>query len=56
MLSSSLYYYSDVYILVRGTITITGAGDNDAARQLDERNEGVIFKKCPIHWPHKWNK
>ena len=24
-------------ILVKGTITITGAGDNDAAKQLDER-------------------
>ena len=30
-----------------GTITITGAGDNDAARWLDERNKEVIFKNYP---------
>ena len=38
--------YSDTYILVSGTITITGAGADDAAKQLDERNKGVIFKNC----------
>ena len=27
-------------------MTITGAGDYVAARQDDERNKGVIFKKC----------
>ena len=32
--------YSDV----SGAITITGAGANDAARHLDERNKAVIFK------------
>ena len=32
MLKSSLYYYSDAYIFVSGTITITGEGDNDAAK------------------------
>ena len=37
MSRSSLCDYSDVYILVKGTITITGAGNNDAARRLDER-------------------
>ena len=33
-LSSSLCYYSDIYIYitVSGTITITGAGDNDEVR------------------------
>ena len=36
----------DAYILVKGTITITGAGDNAAARQSDERNKGLIFKTC----------
>ena len=29
-------------------ITITGAGDNAAARQADERNKGVIFKDCVL--------
>ena len=43
---SDLCDYADAYILVKGTITITGAGDDDAAKQLDERNKGVIFKNC----------
>ena len=46
MLKSSLCDYSDTYILVKGTITITGAGDNAAARQADERDKGVVFKNC----------
>ena len=46
MLRSSLCDYADAYILVMGTITITGAGDNDAAKRLDERNKSVIFKNC----------
>ena len=37
---------SDAYILVNGTITIAGAGDNAAARQADERDKGVVFKNC----------
>ena len=31
---------------VRGTITITGAGNDAAARQADERNKGLTFKNC----------
>ena len=46
MLKSNLYDYSDAYILVRGKITITGAGDDAAARQADERDKGVAFKNC----------
>ena len=46
MLTSNLCDYADAYILVKGTTTITGAGDNDAAKRLDERNKGVIFKNC----------
>ena len=55
MLRSNLCDYSDVYILVKGTITITGnarppAGKTEAqllaARQADERDKGVIFKNC----------
>ena len=46
MLKSSLCDYSDAYILVKGRITITGAGDDAAARQADERNKGVTFKNC----------
>ena len=32
MLRSNLCDYADAYILVKGTITITGVGDNDAAK------------------------
>ena len=46
MLRSNLCDYADAYILVKGTITITGAGDDDAAKRLDERNKGIIFKNC----------
>ena len=46
MLKSSLCDYSDAYILVKGKTTITGAGDNAAARQADKRNKGVEFKNC----------
>ena len=46
MLKSSLCDYSDAYFLVKGTITITGAGDDAAARQADERDKGEVFKNC----------
>ena len=46
MLKSSLCDYSDTYILVKGKITIAGAGGNAAAIQADERDKGVIFKNC----------
>ena len=46
MLKSSLCDYSDTYILVKGKITITGAGDDAAARKADERDKGVAFKYC----------
>ena len=46
MLRSNLCDYADAYILVKGTITITDEGDDDAAKQLDEGNKGVIFKNC----------
>ena len=44
MLKSSLCDYSDAYILVKGAITITGAGADAGARQADERDKGVAFK------------
>ena len=46
MLKSSLCDYSDAYILIIGKITITGAGDDAAARQADERDKSVAFKNC----------
>ena len=46
MLRSNLCDYADSYIRVKGTITITGAGDDVAARQADERDKEVTFKNC----------
>ena len=46
MLKYSLCDYSDAYILVKGKITITGAGDDAAARKENERHKGVAFKNC----------
>ena len=46
MLKSGLCDYSDAYILIKGTLTITGVGDDAAARQADERIKVVVFKNC----------
>ena len=46
MLRPNLFNYADAYTHVKGAITITGAGDDDAAKRLDERNNGVIFEDC----------
>ena len=46
MLRSNLCDYADSYILVKRTITITGAGANAGERQADERDKGVTFKNC----------
>ena len=46
MLRSNLCDYADSYRLVKVTITITGAGDDAAARRADERNKLATFKKC----------
>ena len=46
MLRSSLCDYADAYILVKGTITITGARNDDATKPADERSKGVTFKNC----------
>ena len=46
MLRSNLCDYADSYILLKSTITITGTGDDAAARQAVERNKGVTFRNC----------
>ena len=46
MLKYSLCDYSDIYILVKGRITITEAGDDAAERQADERDKGAALKNC----------
>ena len=48
MLRSSLWGESYAYILLSGTITITGKGVNDYAKETDKRNKGVIFKNCAL--------
>ena len=39
ILGSNLCGDADAYILVKETITITGTGNNDVAKRLDERNK-----------------
>ena len=46
MLKSSLCDYNDACIFVEGRTTVTGAVDDAAVRQTNERNKGVIFKNC----------
>ena len=46
MLRSNVCDYADAYILVKGTITITGAGADFVARQAHERDKGLTFKSC----------
>ena len=44
MIRSNLCDYSDVYILVSGTITITGEGADNTGKRTGKTNKGVIFK------------
>ena len=45
MLRSNLYDYSDAYILVKGTITVTAPGVNNNANNIsDKRNRPLILK------------
>ena len=46
MLKTSLCDYSYAYILASGTIAINWAGEEDAAKGLDQRDKGVILKNC----------
>ena len=43
ILRSDLCDYADAYTLVKRTITIAGAGNDDAAKQLDERNKNIYI-------------
>ena len=45
MLRSNLCDYSDAYILIKGTITVTAAGANNGANNIrDKRNRPLILK------------
>ena len=49
MLRSSMFYYSDAYIIVNGTMTITGEGADDAVNnEVDVRCKGLIFKNSAL--------
>ena len=48
MLRSNLWDYTDAYILVKGTIRITGAGYDDVVKWADERDKGATFKNCAL--------
>ena len=46
LLRSNLCDYSDAYILVKGTITVTAPGANNGANNIrDKRNRPIILKK-----------
>ena len=46
MVNSILYDFSDEQILVKETITITGAGSDVTGRNTGRSNRKVIFKNC----------
>ena len=48
MLKSSLYDYSDAYILVSGTITVVGGGVGNAARATDRNKKQAILKNFAL--------
>ena len=48
MLKSSLCDYSDVYILLTVTITNSGRRADKAAKEADEKNKAVVFKKFSL--------
>ena len=44
MISSDVCDYSDAYVLVSGTIAITGVGDDINAKSTDKANKEEICK------------
>ena len=46
MLRFNLCDDADAYIILKGTISFTGARNDRAAKPLDERDKGVTFKNC----------
>ena len=53
LIKSDLRDYSDEFILVSGTITITGAGADAAAKGADKREKGVICQNCALFTKYK---
>ena len=46
MLNTNLCDFSDVYLLVRGKVTIVGQGVNGTAIAADRNDKEVVFKNC----------
>ena len=46
MLASSLWDYSNAYILVKGTIPVVGAVTTKATRTKDSNDKQTISKNC----------
>ena len=46
MIRSNLYDWGDADIFASGTITIKEVRDDNAGKQADERNKGVIYRNC----------
>ena len=53
---STLYDFSDTYILVSGTITVVGAGADEAAKAVDREINKKYLKLCTVYRLHNWNK
>ena len=51
MLKSSLYDYSDTYMLVKRTKTVTGPEKDADSRLEDERDKQVTFSKIVLNSP-----
>ena len=43
-MKTSLFHYSDAYILVKGTILIKWEGNRDVAKGAEERAKWIMFK------------
>ena len=41
-------HYSDVYILIKGAITVVGKREDSAAIAADRNNKQVTFKNCAL--------
>ena len=48
MLTSSICYYIDVHIFVKGTVTVVGAGVDNVVRIADRNNKQVILENCAL--------
>ena len=46
MLKSNLCDYKDVYIFIKRTITVAGAGATEAARAAVRKNKQALFPNC----------